>query len=391
MVSSSKHDEFVRQKRTQALIFSISGILLLSLSCRKPDTNNMGNSIKSNEVQYAKGFSMSDSAGLTYVDVYNPWNKYKVLERYVFSDSVFPEYLDKTITRIHTPVEKAVYLSSTFLGMVELTNAYSTVVACSNANWVYDSILYQRVRNGQISDLGNDMTVSPEVIISAKPEVVMKYIYQGEEPEDKVIKGAGIPIVYNIEFMEQHPLGRAEWIKLVGVMTGKKKRADSVFNSIVDNYTQLKQMAAQVKSKPTVLHGSSYKGTWHVAGGKSYIAQLLRDAGARYYWYSDSTTGSIPVSFENIILRQRDADVWIGANAQSLNEILKLEPRCKIFRAFIEGNVYHYNKRISPNGGLDYYESGVVRPDLLLRDFLLILHPSLFELAEETTYWKKLE
>jgi iron complex transport system substrate-binding protein len=365
--------------------------LITQFSCNSSNPPQTKKGKAGNEVLYAKGFSMSDSAGNTYIEVYNPWSGYNILQRYIFTENPGLKKNNEGVTVIQIPVEKAAYLSSTFLGMVALTKSFTTVGACSNANWIYDSTLYSMYLDGKITDLGNDMTVNPEALVSKHPDIVMKYIYKSEDPVDKIISGAGIPIIYNIEFMEQHPLGRAEWIKLVGAMTGKKRLADSIFNQIVENYNHFVSLTSNIKTKPKVLHGSNYKGTWYVAGGKSYIAQLLNDAGADYYWFSDSTAGSIPVSFENVILNQRDAEVWIGANAHSLEEIVKIEPRCEIFEAFRKKNVYHYNKRLNPNGGIDYYESGVVRPDLLLRDFLLILHPSLFNESEETTYWKKLE
>jgi iron complex transport system substrate-binding protein len=364
--------------------------ILMVAACKVENLNETTFHQKGNQIKYAKGFSMVDSAGFTYVEVYNPWNNYSILEKYIFSDSIIGlNKINKNIF-IQTPVNKAVYLSSTYLGMVAMTNSRSTVAACSNANWIYDSILYRMYIDGLITDLGNDMTVSAEAIISKEPDAVMKYIYKGEDPVDKVIRGAGIPIVYSIEFMEQHPLGRAEWIKLVGLMTGKRHLADSMFTRIEKKYLAQKTLADSVKIRTTVLHGSSFKGTWFAAGGKSFMSQLLKDAAAEYYWYSDSSAGSIPLSFESIIMKQKNADVWLDANANSKAEILNIEPRCEIFKSFQNGNVYHYNKRINPNGGLDYYESGIVRPDLLLKDLLLILHPSLFE-EEETTYWKKLE
>ncbi len=340
---------------------------------------------------YAKGFSAKDTAGVTLVEVYNPWSNYETLEKYIFAPDLtkIPDSLKGV--RIKVPVESAVYLSSTYLGMVELLDARNTVLACSNANWIYDSALFDRYNRGLLTNLGNDLTVSAESIISLNPEAVMKYIYKGEDPIDRIICGSGIPIVYNIEFMEQHPLGRAEWIKLLGIMLGKKEMADSVFKQIEHNYNSFLSLTSNSTDRPKVLHGSSYKGTWYAAGGQSYIASFFKDAGAQYFWSKDSSTGSLPLNFEEVILHQREADVWIGANASSLTELLTIEPRSKVFTAFQAGQVYHYNKRLNPNGGVDYYESGVVRPDLVLRDFLLILHPTLFAEGEETIYWKKLE
>lgn len=370
------------------LTLFIISISLLSCTTSSKDSKQRktGQSMK-----YAKGFSIKDSAGVKLVEVYNPWNNYTVLEKYIFAAD-FTHVSDSFEgVRIQVPIQSAVYLSSTYLGMVELLDARNTVIACSNANWIYDSVLFERFNQGLLTNLGNDLTVSAESIISLKPDAVMKYIYKGEDPIDKIVKGSGIPIVYNIEFMEQHPLGRAEWIKLLGILLGKNELADSVFNKIERNYRFYANKVADIESRPQVLHGSSYKGTWFAAGGKSFFAKYFEDAGAEYYWCKDSSTGSLPLNFEEVILHQRDADVWIGANASSRNELLTIEPRSEIFSSFQSGKVYHYNKRLNPNGGLDYYESGVMRPDLVLRDFLLILHPTLFEEGEETTYWKKLE
>jgi iron complex transport system substrate-binding protein len=129
---------------------------------------------------------------------------------------------------------------------------------------------------------------------------------------------------------------------------------------------------------------------WLAVGGKSYVAQLLTDANVNYYWSADSTAGGLPLSFEAVLQKQKNDDYWINANAGSLAEILSVEPRCAMFKAFQSGKVYHYNKRVNPEGGLDYYESGVVQPDVLLKDMLLIFHPGLFNADSETVYWKKL-
>jgi iron complex transport system substrate-binding protein len=357
---------------------------LLILGCSSHDTKRQHVGVKKNELKYAKGFSMEQRDGKTYIEVYNPWNNYSLLASYVLSgDSL---NTDKNV--IHVPVERAVCLSSTYIGMVTLLDARDVVVASSNANWICDSLLFQKFLDNQITNLGNDMSMSAEAVIAQQPDAVLKYIYQSPDPIDAIITNAAIPVYYLIEFMEEHPLGRAEWIKLVGALVHKQELADSIFAQIESNYLNYSELAVQSLNKPSVLDGSIYKGTWYAAGGNSFIARLFLDAHADYFWHSDSITGSLPLSFEVVIQNQKQADFWINANAFTLNEVLSVDSRCAVFKAFQEGNVYHYNKRVNINGGLDYFETGVVRPDLLLRDLLVILHPGIID--AETVYYKKL-
>jgi iron complex transport system substrate-binding protein len=359
-------------------------LIFLCTSCFSPAEKSFPDHILKNELKYAKGFSLEHRDGKTYIEVYNPWNNYSLLASYVLTNDTA-----SVRNAIKVPVQRTVCLSSTYLGMIALLGAQETVVASSNANWIYDSALYNRYRQNKLANLGNDLSMSAESVIAQEPDVIIKYIYQSVDPIDDVMKRAGISLVYIIEFMEEHPLGRAEWIKLIGALLGKETMADSIFNVVEENYLKYTKLAQSSSTKPDVLTGSMYKGTWYAAGGNSFIAQLIQDANANYFWLSDSTTGSIPLSFEVVIQKQGNADYWINTNSNSLSELMAIDSRCEFFKAFKEGNVYHYNKRTNENGGLDYYETGVVRPDLLLRDMLVILHPELID--EETVYYEKLE
>lgn len=348
------------------------------------EESNEGN-VQSNEVKYAKGFAMETRDGVTYIDVYNPWNSNKLMASYVLVANG-----DENIEGgIQVPLDRITTLSSTYLGMIAMLDARESIVATSNANWICDSVLYSKYLANGITNLGNDMSISAEAVIADRPNAVLKYIYQSPDPIDPVIEGSGIPVLYIIEFMEEHPLGRAEWIKVIGALLDKKEVADSVFSKIEQNYNYYSKLAQSSELSPSVLCGSIYKGTWYAAGGRSFIAQLLKDANSEYYWAKDTTTGSLSLSFETIINNQKDADIWINANALSLDELLVIESRSEVFNSFQNGNVYHYNKNMNENGGLDYYETGVVRPDLLLRDLLVILHPEL--LNDETVYYRKLQ
>ncbi|QQS51848.1 MAG: ABC transporter substrate-binding protein [Bacteroidota bacterium] len=338
-------------------------------------------------LKYAKGFSISHLGDTTLVEVYNPWDNNKLLSHYKLVKKKDTQVQANHI--IQVPADRIASLSSTYTGMLSILNARDRLIACANANWLVDSVLYARFINGDLTNLGNELNTDAENVLSKNPGVVLKYIYQSPDPIDPILLRAGIPVVYIIEFMEDHPLGRAEWIKLVGALLDKEALADSVFQAIESNYINVKNLASTDTNRPSVLDGTIYKGNWFAAGGNSFVAQLIRDANAGYAWSGDSSRGSLNLSFEAVIHRQQDADFWINASAGSLQEIESIEPRCKILQSFQQGQVYHYNKRVNPNGGLDYFETGVVRPDLLLRDLLIILHPGIID--EETVYYKKLE
>lgn len=368
--------------------------MLVLLSCGRQQNNNNNNNVQPGEgLKYARGYSIADKGNYFRVEVYNPWDNYKILRTYVIADSSSKVVVPGDITYLRLPLEKGVFLSSTYIGMLSMLHSEDFISACTSANWVFDSVIYRKYKQGDIINLGNGLGINTEAIIGLSPDLVMKYIYQAPDASDDIIASSGIPIVYNIEFMEPHPLGRAEWIKLIGLLTGKKDLADSIFSEIEKNYLHYCSMANKAPKgpKPKVLVGNTYKGVWYAAGGKSFVAKLIGDAGGDYYWSADSSTGGLPISFEGAMQKQKDDDIWLNANASSLAELAATEPRSINFKAFREGNVYHYNKRKNPEGGLDYYESGVIRPDLLLRDLILILHPELFGDSEQTLYWQKLK
>ena len=141
---------------------------------------------------------------------------------------------------------------------------------------------------------------------------------------------------------------------------------------------------------PSIFSGQDYRGTWSLPGGKSYTAQLFRDAGASYKYSQDSTSTSIPSNIEEVLVNFNQADIWIGVQTSSLEELGKTDSKYKLFKAYKEGNVYNTNKRINATGGNDYWESGVARPDLLLNDMIKICHPSLLS-EYELTYYERLK
>jgi iron complex transport system substrate-binding protein len=201
----------------------------------------------------------------------------------------------------------------------------------------------------------------------------------------------GIPVLLNSEWMEETMLGRTEWVKVLGTLLGKEELAQKKFDEVEKKYLELAELGRNAETKPLVIGGLPYKGMWSIAGSKSYISNLLTDAGANWNWAKDTSTVSLQLDFESVYPIGVEADYWIRAgSATSKQQLLATDSRFSDFKSFQNGNVFNYNKRISPNGmGNDYWESGIVNPHLILGDLISILHPELKN--DSLFYYQKLE
>jgi iron complex transport system substrate-binding protein len=220
----------------------------------------------------------------------------------------------------------------------------------------------------------------------------MAYTMTSDYGQFKSIEDLGTPVVMNAEYLEEHPLGRAEWIKYMALFFNKQKMADSVFTAIEENYLQTKAKADQLTGvKPTVLSGIVYGDAWFMPAGQNYAAKLLRDAGFNYLWSDDSTTGFLQLPFELVYGKASQADYWIGVGSfKTLVEITSSDKRYGTFSAFQNKKVFTYNARIGAKGGSEFLELGYLRPDIILQDLVKIAHPQL--LSDSTLFFhKKLE
>lgn len=224
-----------------------------------------------------------------------------------------------------------------------------------------------------------------------QPDAVIAYDAGGESGNlDKIIE-AGIPVIYNSDFLETSPLGRAEWIKFFGALLGEEQKADSIFSSIENKYNKLVELGEGAKEKPTVLNGVVYGDTWFMPGGGNWASIFYENAGGHYLWKEDTTTNWLELSFEAVFDKGRKADFWIGtASFNTKEEMLIADGRYSDFQPFIENNVYNYSKKRSSTGAYDFFESAYARPDLVLGDLIKILHPELLP-DYETVYFEQLK
>jgi iron complex transport system substrate-binding protein len=346
------------------------------------------------EPSYATGFSFQQFSGYTVVTVKTPWQGAGPADarRYVLHRRGTPAprgYNDATMVEV--PVQRVVTMSTTFLPHVEMLDELETLVGHDSLAWIYSPAVRGRAAGGEITEIGSGTMVDVELALQLKPDVIFVNSYGGDWDAHPALERAGLPTVISGDWVEQSPLGRAEWLIFTGLFYGKLDEARETFARIETEYLELKTLATSVSRKPSVLINAPYQGTWSIAGGDSYAAQFIRDAGADYVWSRDTTAGALFLDFETVFAEAGDADIWINPGVwSSLSDGLAEDARFARFRAFEDGSVFNNNRRVSATGGIDYFESGAANPQVVLRDLVSLFHPELLP-GYEPFYYQKLE
>ena len=274
--------------------------------------------------------------------------------------------------------ERVVVTSTTHLPYLELLGLEDKLVGFVGTNNIYSEKINTKLKSGQIIEVGMHGKINLELLLASQPDLVIAFDLGGESSILDKITEAGIPIVYNSDFLEETALGRAEWIKFFGYIFDELNLADSIFNGIVERYDKLKNLTQNVIERPSVFSGVVYGDTWFLPGGKNWSAQFIKDAGGSYIWGGNISSGWLELSFETVLDRAREAQFWIGvASINTRAELMAQDSRYELFEAYQEQRIYNYNRRIGENGGFDFFESAYARPDIVLADLIRILHPEL--------------
>lgn len=342
----------------------------------------------------AERFSVEKKDGYTKITIFKPWQgsgdlnlTYNLVRR----GSVLPPGQDSS-TVIFVPLKKIICMSTTHLAMISALEEENSVAGVSGLDFIYSDILNKRVKNGYIEDVGYDAGLNKELILNISPDLIMMYGI-GSESVGYVgkIKELGVNVMYNADYLETDPLGKAEWIKLFGALYCKENRADSIFRSEVETYNSIKTLIKEKTiQRPKVMLGLPFKDTWYISPGNSFISKMIEDAGGDYIWKKTSSSVSMPYGIENVYMGALNADFWLNTGtANNKEEIAVVDSRLTELPPFKNGNLYNNNKRVSENGGNDYWEKGSLYPHLILKDVASILHPELFD-NNELFFYKKI-
>lgn len=275
---------------------------------------------------------------------------------------------------VSVPIRSLFSGSTTHIALLAELDALPVLTGVATGGYITHPEVRQRLADGDLIEYAPTEQVNSELVVASRPDALISD--RLEDPGLAVVRQAGIPVLINAEWLETSPLGRAEWIKFLGALTGTEAEANDVFEEIERDYTQVAD-AARDSGEPTrALLGQMYQGTWFVPGGDSYMAALIEDANGTYDWSDVAQSGTLSVSFEEVLGRSRDAGVWIMAeHVDTQQDMLALDARYAEFAAFQQDNIWTNNAKVNADGGNDFWERGVARPDLVLADLVTILHP----------------
>ncbi len=324
-------------------------LCLLGLACVacQPATNTSA-------LENTAGFNIEIQNDSTTITIYSPWQKGKVMQQLAFNQVY----------------ERIVCTSATHIGFISELGMTDKVVGVCRPERVYNLSKEDR---GRITDIGDDMQPSMEQILLLNPDLVILYTYAQGDPIPAQVEALGIPILYCNEWTETTPLARAEWIRVFGAVFGCQTKADSVFASVRDAYDEARRREGDEAKGESVMSGMSWRGTWYVPAGGTFMGHLFRDAGAQYKYEDNPSTSSIPLTMEQAIQDFAQADVWVGCEANSLKELEAIDKKHTWFNAFQTGLVYNFRRRALPSGANDFWESGTVHPERILQDLQHIL------------------
>ena len=363
---------------------------LFIFSCVQKNTENQQEkSLRSEKIKYAQGFEIDYFEHYKRITIKSPWKKGEKQQVLYLVDNKEIK-TPKEGLKIVVPIEKFAVGSTTYYGFLELLGEINSVKGACSVNLAYNQTIRQNIDNKHISDLGDAFNPNIEQIMKLQPQIFMLPSFSQQDEIVKRLENISVSVVYNNEWTENSLLARAEWLKFVAAFYNKEQKADSIFNEVEKRYFDAKKIAENIQQKPTVIVGGNFKGTWYMPGGKSYMAQLFADAGGNYFFKNDTTTTSLPMSFEHILKNFHDADIWLNCPVKTLNELFATDERHKLFKAAKNGNVFAFLKRYNENGANDFWESGIANPDIILKDIIWALHPALLS-DYETVYILKVQ
>lgn len=379
-------------------------ILLISvslLSCghrQMPTAGEKGDTLR---FKYAQLIEVVRHQGYTEVNIKNPWKEGKILHRYQLVSHSAAEMPDAAnqATVVRIPLQRSVIFTSVHAALMQQLGGEDQVAGVADLKYMKVPFVQEGVQQGRIMDCGDGMNPLVEKIIDTQADGILLSPFENSGGYGR-LEEINIPLIECAEYMEQSPLARAEWLRFYGILYGKEHEADSLFALVDSSYQALKAQVSEdagiangsaqsKRSNPLVLMDKQTGSVWYVPGGRSTIGRMLQDAQCRYPFATDEHSGSLPLSFETILEKCGDADVWLlrydSNKPITRRQLLNEQPGYTQLRPAQTGEIYGCNVQTSM-----FYEESPFRPDLLLQDFIHILHPDIPNLPP-LRYYQKLE
>ncbi|NLB63319.1 MAG: ABC transporter substrate-binding protein [Fibrobacter sp.] len=372
--------------------------MLLLWSCRAeiPQNQNFSENVST---EYAVNYRLDSIPGYLILHVEQFFDEKSTTYGWILKDKRNPACPECKIPinfqkypLIEYPVYSIAALSSTHLGILSELDLLSRVVAVSQAHLIHAPSIRQAIKSQSVAEVGFGPSLQIEQLLRLQPDVVLTFAVGDSRFDDYgILLDNDIPTLIVADWQEVHPLGRLEWIRLLGILTGTENRADSVFKLRTYKYLELCSLATQVKKHPKVITGTSEGENWRLTGGNTFFARLLQDAQADYLFAHSTSRNSFKINFEELFIKAHQVDYWINPSPwNTRSETLKNESRLSLFSFWEKNHILIPNKRRAKNGGNEFWELGMVRPDLLLSDLLHFLHPEL-GLSDSSVFYQFME
>lgn len=344
--------------------------------------------------EYASGFRILGAEGRSSVIIesVNPWQGADsvVTRLFIARDGEEPpQGFEGQV--IEGDARRIVAMSSTHIAMLDVIGETARVVGVSGMDFISNDAV--RSRRDSIGDVGYDGNVNYELLLSLQPDIILLYGTNGASGMEPKLKELGIPYVYIGEYLENSALGKAEWIVAVAEIVGKRDEGIKAFSAIPERYNAIREKAADClkhSSRPKVMINLPYGDSWFMAPTGSYLVRLIEDAGGDYIYKKNNSNESRPIDLEEAFMLVSASDKWINVGqTRSLDELRKSYPKFAATKPVLSGEVYNTTGRVAANGANDYWERGVVEPDVVLHDMVMIFHPELAD--SDLVYYEKLK
>ncbi len=372
---------------------AVAALFLLACAGEQRVVDLDGFSLESYTPKYATGFSvrMLPDSTASLVTITKPWQGARNNDQHLLllgEDMTPPEGFAGAV--LHTSAKRVITLSSSNIAMLEAVGVSDRVVGVSGIDYITNPAVIDSYNSGRTLDIGYGSALNFEAIVALRPDIVLLYGVSGEDVAvTQKLKELGIQYLYIGDYAEQSPLGKAEWMVAIAEICGVGEVAVERFNEVAARYTHLRDSVASqyIAYRPLVMLNTPYREVWYMPSSTSYMAQLIADAGGEYIYAQNSGDTTRPISLEQAYELVSQADVWLnmGATIRSV-EALKLQnPLFADVTVVGRGELYNTTARTTAMGGSDFWESGVVNPDVVLRDLIHIFHPT--EGGEQSLYY----
>lgn len=322
--------------------------------------------------QYAKGFNVKYADNITLLEINDPENKEAEQFHFALVDKSYKGEIPNGYTRLNIPIKSAICMTSLQLSNFLKLDIPEMVVGITSTRHLHNQKMNQQLKEGKTHKIGIEGNFDNEVIIAINPDVI--FISPFKRGGYDAIRNVEIPMIPHLGYKELTPLGQAEWIKVIGLLTGNASLANSTFEAIESRYNNLKSIVDTVKRRPTVFSGEMRGGNWYAVGGRSFLAQLFRDAGGDYFLKENEESGGVTLDYETVYTNAAHADYWRIVNSfegeYSYNVLKEQDNRYTDFDAWKKHGVIYCNMKEVP-----FYERMPVEPEVVLADFIHVFHP----------------